>query len=460
MENNKMGTQPIPRLLFTMGAPMILSMVVQAFYNIVDTYFVSNITSDEIANISDYAINAITLAFPVQMLMIAIGVGTGVGVNALLSRYLGQKNYKSANLVAGNAIFTAICTYTVFLLFGLFGEGVYMRSQTSDPLVINMGMSYLSVCTILSFGSIGSMIYEKLLQSTGKTTLSTIAQLCGAVLNIILDPILIYGLIGFPEMGVKGAAVATVTAQILTLVLGIIFHHKFNKEINDSPRFIKPNKKTILGIYRVGLPAIIMQALMSVMSYGINVIFAIVSQAAVTAFGIYYKIQQFVYFAAFGMNNAMIPIIAFNYGRGDKRRMKDGIKYGILYTLILMLLGAAVLRIFALPICGVFSLSSEATELCKNAIRIVTLGYLFAGVNIAMQGTFQALGDGVKSLIVSLIRLIVITLPLAFIFAKTANAEVNIWFCFPLAELCGLAAAVIFACAANIAENGGSKKRV
>ena len=301
--------------------------------------------------------------------------------------------------------------------------------------MLSLGSSYLKLCCILSFGSIGSMIYEKLLQSTGKTHLSTIAQLAGAVTNIILDPILIFGLFGLPKMDIVGAALATVIGQILTLVLDMIFHYYFNREIDGKLVYLKPNKKTIIGIYRVGIPAIIMQSLMSVMSYGINIIYGLVSETAVTAFGIYYKIQQFVFFAAFGINNAMIPIIAFNYGKQDKKRVKDGIKYGIIYTLVLMAIGLLFLEIFADPLAKVFSLNQDSTKMTVLALQIVPLGYLFAGANIAFQGIYQALGFGIKSLILSLVRLIIVTLPVAWIFTLFSNADMMIWWAFPLGEL-------------------------
>lgn len=297
---NKMGVAPIKKLMISMGLPMILSMMVQAFYNIVDSYFVA-----AIPGMGDSAMNALTLAFPVQMLMIAVGVGTGVGVNSILSRYLGEGNREKAGRVAGNALFIGACTYLVFLVFGVFGVDIYLRSQTSDPVVLAIGREYLTVCMTLSFGAILSMIVEKLLQSTGKTMLATTAQLVGAVLNIILDPVFIFGWCGMPEMGAVGAAVATVVGQIATMLLGFLFHYTMNKEIDGSLKYWKPRREIIAAIYTVGAPSIVMQALMSVMAYGINVIFGLVSSAVVTAFGIYYKIQQFVFFAAFGLNNAM-----------------------------------------------------------------------------------------------------------------------------------------------------------
>jgi putative MATE family efflux protein len=435
---NKMGVIPIKKLMFSMGLPMILSMVVQAFYNIVDSYFVSNMqVASGISNIGDYAINALTLSFPIQILIIAIGVGTGVGVNALLSHSLGESDHKKASSIARNGIFLGICTYIVFLIFGIFGVEAFFKAQTSDPVIIQMGVDYLSICSVLSFGAIGFMIFEKLLQSTGRTMASTIAQLAGALVNIILDPILIFGFLGFPAMGVTGAAIATVAGQICSLLLGMLFHYRHNLEIDGSLHYIKPIPAIIKAIYKIGAPAILMQALMSIMAYGINIIFGMISVSLVTAFGIYYKIQQFVFFAAFGINNALIPIVAFNYGKKDEKRVRDGIKFGLIYTLFLMVFGTILLQMFATPICSIFSLSQEVLDLCIQAIRIVTLGFIFAGANIVFQGTFQALGNGLNSLWVSLIRLIVVTLPLAYAFSLLPNAENIIWLCFPIAEAFG-----------------------
>lgn len=447
MENeismNKMGIKSIKSLLLIMGMPMVLSMALQALYNIVDSYFVSCMYSDTIANFGDYAVNALTLAFPIQMLMVAIGVGTGVGINALLSRSLGEGNRPKGNLITGNSIFLGLCTYVVFLIFGLFGVDAYMASQTNNQIVLEMGNSYLRICTILSFGITMYMIYEKLLQATGKTTLSTIAQVAGAAVNIILDPILIFGFWGCPQLGIAGAAYATVFGQCVSFILDAIFHYKLNKEIDSGLIYMKPQRAIIKEIYKIGIPAIIMQALMSFMTYGVNIIFGMVSSSAVTAYGVYYKIQQFVFFAAFGMNNAIIPIIAFNYGKQDKQRIQDGIKYGMLYTLVIMLVGAIVLQLFAHQICGIFAIASETQELCIKAIRIITIGYLFVGANIAYQGIFQALGYGVRSLVISVLRLIIIVLPLAWLFTKMPNASTLIWLAFPVAEAIAFLVAIV-----------------
>ena len=426
---NKMGVQPIGGLILKMGVPMILSMMLQAFYNIVDSYFVSNME-----DVGDAAVNALTLAFPIQALMVAIGIGTGVGVNSLLSRYLGMGDKEKASRIAGNAIFLSICTYILFLIFGLFFVDAYISSQTADPLIREMGNSYLSICCIYSFGSVIYMIYEKLIQGTGKTVLSTIAQISGALTNIVLDPIMIFGLLGCPEMGIEGAAIATVIGQVVSLILGMIFHHTKNKEIDTSFAYIS----------RVGVPAIIMQALMSVMTYCVNIIFVRISGSVVTAYGIYFKIQQFVFFAAFGLNNAIIPIVAFNYGMKDKDRIKRAIRCGMIYNAVIMLIGAVLLQLFGDHIIGLFDVSAEVQALSMRAIHIITFGYVFAGVNVIFQGVFQALGEGFKSLIISSVRLLIVVIPLAAFLTTLPGAENFVWIAFPIAEACGLVVSVIF----------------
>lgn len=442
---NKMGTADIKKLMLTMGLPMIVSMALQAVYNIVDSYFVSCMPDTaEVQHMGDLAVNALTLAFPVQMLMIAIGVGTGVGINAILSRSLGEGDHEKCSKIAGNSIFLGLCMYVVFLLFGILGVDAYIGSQTNDQQIISMATSYLKICTIGSLGVSMYITYEKLLQATGKTMQSTIAQIAGALTNIILDPIMIFGWCGLPEMGIDGAAYATIIGQFVSFALDAIFHYVCNsKDFSANIKYVKPRLNIIDQIYRVGVPAILMQALMSFLTYGVNVIFANVSTEAVTAYGIYYKIQQFVFFAAFGMNNAMIPIIAFNYGMKSKKRINQGIRCGVIYTLIIMLLGAILLQVFANQILGIFSLSDKTRELAVLAIRIITLGYLFVGANVAYQGIFQALGCGVSSLVLSLIRLIVVPLPLAAIFTCFANAETLIWIAFPVGELAAFLVALV-----------------
>ncbi len=436
---NKMGIEPVGSLILKMGIPMILSMMLQAFYNIVDSYFVSSMEG-----VGDAAVNALTLAFPIQALMVALAIGTGVGVNSLLSKFLGMGDRKTASRIAGNAVFLSVCTYILFLIFGLFFVDAYISSQTSDPIIQEMGCSYLKICTVLSFGSVIYMIYEKLLQGTGKTVLSTIAQVSGAITNIILDPIMIFGMFGCPALGIAGAAYATVIGQVVSLVLGMIFHHTKNKEIETKAEYLVPDKEIITAIYRVGIPAIIMQALMSVMTYCINIIFVRVSGSVVTAYGIYFKIQQFVFFAAFGLNNAIIPIVAFNYGMRDRARISKAIRCGLLYNATIMLVGAVLLQVFGKQIIGLFDVSTEVKELSIQAVRIVTLGYIFVGANVIFQGIFQALGEGIKSLVISAIRLIIVVLPLAYFFTTLPNAQNIVWAAFPIAEACGLVVSILF----------------
>ena len=447
---NKMGTEPIQRIMLSMGIPMILSMVLQACYNIVDSLFVARMhDTSEIVHMGEYAVNALTLAFPVQMLVVAFGIGTGVGVNALLAKYLGQNDKDKVARVAGNGVFLSLIIYACFLLFGIFGIKIYLRSQTADPVILDMGTRYLRICTCLSFGMVLFAIYEKLLQSTGKTVYSTIAQIAGAVTNIVLDPILIFGYLGLPEMGIEGAAYATVIGQVVSMALAMIFHYGKNKEVRSGWKYLRLEGRMVKEIYIVGLPAIIMQALMSFMTYGVNIIFGMVSASAVTAYGIFYKIQQFLFFAAFGLRDAITPIVSFNYGMGDKKRVKQGIKYGILYTEIIMAAGIVFLEIFAEPFIGVFGLTEETSHLCVLATRIIAGGFLFAGANIALQGVFHALRCGGSSLITSLLRLCVVVLPLAWLFSTFENASFLIWFAFPVAEAVAFAAALILMAKAN-----------
>lgn len=447
---NKMGSEPIPKVMLSMGVPMILSMVLQACYNIVDSMFVARIPdNDGIVHAGEYAVNALTLAFPVQMLIVAFGIGTGVGVNALLSKTLGEQNTEKVAKTAGNGVFLGIVIYILFFIFGLVGIGPYLQSQTTDPIVLSMGNTYLSICTLLSFGMILFSIYEKLLQSTGRTIFSTAAQVAGAVTNIVLDPILIFGYFGLPAMGIAGAAYATVIGQMVSLIIAMVFHYKKNNEVISGFVYLKPQRRIIQEIYNIGLPAIIMQALMSFMTYGVNIIFGTVSMAAVTAYGIFYKIQQFVFFAGFGLRDAITPIVSFNYGMGNQKRVKEGIRYGIVYITVIMLAGTVLLILFASPLVTLFGLSDETAALCVLAIRIIASGFIFAGGNIAMQGVFQALGCGISSLVISLLRLLVIVLPLAWLLSLLPNALDIMWLAFPVAELLACITAVGLMCQAN-----------
>ena len=431
---NKLGTMKVNKLMLSMGIPMILSMMLQAVYNIVDSAFVSNMPNN-----GEMALNALTLAFPVQMLMVAIGIGTGVGTNALLSKSIGQGDNEKASKVAGNSMFLGIVIYVLFLLFGLFGVDIYASSQTTNPEIKEMVVTYLRICCNTSIGIVFFSIFEKLLQATGHSVYSTIAQIAGAVLNIILDPILIYGWFGLPAMGVAGAAYATVIGQIASALLGLIFHLKQNKEISNGLQYMKPDGKIIKSIYAIGLPAIIAQALMSIMTYGMNIILGTISESAVTAYGLYYKVQQFILFAAFGLRDAITPIVSFNHGMRSKHRVKDGIKYGLIYTLIIMIAGFAVIEIFAVPFSALFGLSGETQTLCISAMRIISLSFIFAGMNIAYQGIFQALDGGLESLIISVLRQFLFVLPVAWGFSLLARQSGNmmwtVWTTFIIAEV-------------------------
>ena len=440
---NKMAEMPVSKLMLSMGIPMILSMMLQAVYNIVDSAFVSNISE-----VGEAALNALTLAFPVQMLIVAISIGTGVGANALLSKSLGQGDIKKAGKTAGNAVFLATVIYIVFVIFGIFGVKSYILSQSKNEIIIDMATEYLKICCILSLGIVYFSIFEKLLQATGKSLYSTIAQVAGAIVNIILDPILIYGWLGLPQMGVKGAALATVIGQCVSLLCAVIFHVKFNTEIKNRWEYLCPSISIIRGIYAIGLPAIIAQALMSLMTYFLNIIFVRIDENVVTAYGLYYKIQQFILFAAFGLRDAITPILSFSHGMRNKDRVHNGMKYGMLYTLTIMLVGFILLELFAVPLSRVFGLTGETESLCVSAIRIISISYLFAGANIAFQGIFQALDSGMESLVISICRQFLFVLPVA---GRLTNMVVNgfsyqgiIWITFPVAEIMSVLVALIF----------------
>lgn len=440
-ENNKMREMPVNKLMIQMGVPMILSMALQAVYNIVDSAFVGNMRVG-----SESALNALTLVFPVQMLMVAAGVGTGVGTNALLARTLGQGNTKKAADVAGNSLFLGIVIYIVCLLFGIFGVKAYISTQTVDPEVLSMGIDYLRICCVISFGIIFFSLFEKLLQATGRSLYSTIGQVAGAVINIILDPIMIYGIGPVPEMGVKGAAYATVIGQIASAVILFVFHIKLNKEFDHSTKHIKPNIKIIKEIYAIGLPAIIAQALMSIMVYIMNLILKF-NPSAQTAYGLFYKVQQFVLFMAFGLRDAITPIIAFAYGMRSKSRINSAIKFGLLYTVILMVIGVAITEIFPESFAALFN-AGQSRAYFISAMRIISLSFIFAGINVAYQGIYQALDGGIESLVISVLRQFAIILPLAGIFSllvRNSGMSVSlIWWAFPITELISCAVGYVF----------------
>ena len=427
-ENNKMKNEPVNKLMLQMGVPMILSMALQAVYNIVDSAFVGKMKEG-----SEAALNALTLVFPIQMLMVALAIGTGVGVNALLARTLGQRNREKTSKVAGNGLFLATVIYIICVLFGLFGIKAYISSQTSDALVLSMSVDYLRICCLLSFGVVFFSIFEKLLQATGRSLYSTIGQVTGAMINMILDPILIYGF----NLGVQGAAYATVIGQILSALLLAVFHMRLNKEFDHGLTYTKPNKRIIKEIYSIGLPAIIAQALMSFMVYAMNLILKF-DASAQTAYGLFYKVQQFVLFMAFGLRDAITPIIAFSYGMQNKKRVKDGIKYGLIYTIVLMVAGTLITELFPNFFATLFN-AGQSRIYFISAVRIISISFVFAGINIAFQGVYQALNGGMESLAVSLLRQAILILPLAWGFSKLViqyDMDVSlIWYAFVITEV-------------------------
>ena len=434
-KTNKMATVPMKKLFWKMGLPMIISMVLQALYNVVDSVFVTNMKED-----GGLANQALTIAFPVQILIIAIGVGTGVGLNAMLSKSLGEKNTEKVNKVAGNGIFLSICIYIIFLLFGIFGSTWFITLfAEGNEKVISMGSDYLKICSCFSPGAIGFAVYERFLQGTGKTMLSTIAQISGAVTNIVLDFVFIYPC----NMGVIGAAIATVIGQFVSLLLAMIFHYTLNREINGNLKYIKPEFSIIKGIYNIGISAMVMQALLSVMMAGMNAIL-LMSKAdplvLVGAFGIYYKVQQIALFSAFGLSNTIISILSFNYGMKDKKRINDCIKYGIIDTAVVTGILMLVFELFSKQIAGLFGLSGDSTseiiDVCKIALKIASIGYIFMGFSVAVQGILQSLGYAIWPLVISFLRLVIFVFPVAFVFTKLDNVTRNVWITFPIAEVC------------------------
>lgn len=425
MKENKMGIVPINKLLLSMSLPMMLSMLVQALYNIVDSIFVSRV--------NEYAVRAVSLAFPVQSLMIAMAVGTAVGVNALLSRALGEKNYERVNSVASNGLFSILICYLLFVVVGITLVKPFMASQSDVEQVRIYGNSYLTICCVCSIGIFQQTIFERLLQSTGKTFYTMITQGIGAITNLILDPIMIFGYFGFPRMEAAGAAVATVSGQIVAAVMAIIFHFRFNKEVRLKFKGFKPSLSMIGQIYAVGAPSIVVQAIGSVMTYGMNLILAAYGVAQ-TVFGLYFKLQSFVFMPIFGLNNGMVPIVAFNYGAGSRQRVVEVIKRSVMYAVSIMLVGLCIMQIIPDKLLLLFNAEPELLEVGVPALRTISLSFIFAGYCIIVGSVFQALGNGVYSMIVSIARQLVVLLPVAYLLSMTGHVS-NIWWAFPIAEL-------------------------
>ena len=428
-QENKMGVMPVNRLILTMSLPMILSMLVQALYNIVDSMFVSRL--------SENALTAVSLAFPAQNLMIAVATGTGVGVNAALSRSLGERNFDRANKIADHAVFLAIASYAVFAVLGLFFSRQFFLWQTDIEEIVDQGTDYLRICTLFSFGLFLEIASERLLQSTGKTIYSMYTQGLGAIINIIFDPIMIFGLFGFPKMGVAGAAAATVFGQILAAVLGIFLNKTRNQEIHVSFRGFRPNSEIIRHIYSVGIPSIIMSSIGSVMTYGMNKILIGFTSTATAVFGVYFKLQSFVFMPVFGLNNGTVPIIAYNYGAAKPDRILKTLKLAICYAVGIMLIGFAVFQLLPDKLLLIFEASENMLNIGVPALRTISVSFLFAGYCIVCSSMFQALGHGLLSLLVSVFRQLLVLLPSAFLLSKIGGLDL-VWYSFPIAEICSI----------------------
>ena len=447
---NKLGTAYVNKLIWTMGLPMILSMVLQAVYNVVDTIFVIN------SNAATQGNAALTAAFPIQILIIAIGVGTGIGINAILSRKLGESDRETVNRVAGNGIFLALIIYIVFLLFGLFLANPYMHLMSSNSVVIEMGTEYLQICCCFSFGAVGFSVYERFLQATGKTVHSMIAQISGAVCNIILDYVFVIVL----EWDVTGAALATVIGQFLSLITAMALHYGLNKEIDGHIKFIKPSGKIIRTIYKIGVPAAVMQAMLAVMMFVVLQIFKVIDNSItmalmINAFGIYYKIMQTALFACFGLSNTLITIVSFNYGMKDKERLKQTIKFGIINSVIVSSIIMILFQIFAGSVSKLFGISlpelsadgiskADILSTCENAIHIATLGYIFMSISVAIQGILQGFHNVYKPFFIALFRLIVFVVPFAFLFCLSKNVTICFWWTFVISELLTAVCSLLF----------------
>lgn len=425
-QENKMGTMPINKLLITMSLPMVISMLVQAMYNIVDSIFVSMI--------SQAALTAVSMAFPVQNLIIAVSAGTCVGVNALLSRSLGEKNQENADLAAVNGVFLAVLGFAAFAVFGIFGAEIFFKSQTDNPEIIRMGTQYLQICCVFSFGIFGEMMFERILQSTGRTFFSMITQGTGAIINIFLDPVLIFGLAGFPKLGIQGAAAATVFGQIVAMVMALMFNITKNHDVHIRFRGFSPNGRIIRLIYSVGVPSIIMQSIGSVMTFGMNKILIGFSETAVAVFGVYFKLQSFIFMPIFGLNNGMIPIVAYNYGARSRKRIMSTVRISIGLAVSIMLIGLVIFQLFTPDLLLLFQADENMLAIGVPALRIISLSFLFAGYCIIVGSVFQALGNGVYSLIISVARQLVCILPLAWFFAREFGLHA-VWYAIPLAEI-------------------------
>ena len=435
-KENKMGVVPVNRLLITMSLPMVISMLVQALYNIVDSVFV--------AQINEAALTAVSMAFPIQNLMIAVAAGTGTGVNALLSKSLGEKNKRMVDDTANMGVFLAICSYAVFAIIGIFLSRIYFAAQISDAQIIEYGDEYMSVICLFSFGLFGQIITERLLQATGRTIFTMFTQGIGAIINIILDPILIFGLLGLPAMGVTGAAAATVIGQIIAAILGFVCNAVYNHDITLSIKGIFTIDTAVISkVYQVGIPSIIMQSITSVMTFSLNKILATFSSTAVAVFGVYYKLNSFIFMPVFGMNNGLVPILSYNYGARKPDRIKKTIKLGMKYAVAIMIFGLLLFELFPSGLLGIFDASQEMLSIGCVALRIIASSFVFAGVAIICSTVFQAIGNPLHSLIMSVCRQLLVIVPVAWLLSLSGRLEL-VWLAFPIAEFVSVAMSIFF----------------
>ena len=435
MEQNKMGVMPVNKLLLSMSLPMMASMLVQALYNIIDSMFV--------AQLSENALTAVSLAFPAQNLMIAVGTGTGVGVNALVSRSLGEKNKERANLIANNGLVLYVISGIIFAIFGMLGSEIFFRAQTSDPEIIRLGTDYLRVCCLLSTAVFLQFGFERILQATGRTFYTMLTQGLGAIVNIIMDPILIFGLFGAPALGVKGAAIATVFGQVCAATLACWFNIKKNDDIVINPKKYHLQAHAVKSIYAIGVPSICMASIGSIMTFGMNKILIAFTSTAAAVFGVYFKLQSFIFMPVFGMNNGMVPIIGFNYGARKPDRLMKTMHLATKYAMAMMAVGTIIFWAFTPQLLGIFNASEQMLAIGIPALRIISVHFLLAGFNIIRISTFQALGHGVVSLTVSVLRQLFVLLPSAFIFSRIWGLNAT-WLSFPLAEGVALIIMIFF----------------
>lgn len=435
MENNKMGVMPVNKLLISMSLPMMVSMLVQALYNIVDSMFV--------AQLSENALTAVSLAFPAQNLMIAVGSGTGVGINALVSRSLGEKNKERASLIANNGLVLYVISGIVFAIFGLVGSEIFFRAQTDDAEIIRLGVDYLRICCLLSTAVFLQFGFERIMQATGRTFYTMLTQGLGAIINIIMDPILIFGLFGVPALGIKGAALATVFGQVCAACLAFWFNKTKNHDITINPKKYHLQAHAVKNIYAIGIPSICIASIGSVMTFGMNKILLAFTSTAAAVFGVYFKLQSFIFMPVFGLNNGMVPVIGFNYGARKPDRLMQTMKLATKYAMCMMTVGAVVFWAFTPQLLAIFNASEQMLEIGIPALRLISISFLLAGFNIIRGSTIQALGHGVISLAVSVMRQLVVLLPAAFIFSRIWGLDAT-WISFPLAEVVALIVTIVF----------------